>query len=157
NIYYLRGYARTKCYSADASRMSFLALFNARADFQRCQQANRQHPKAGAAIEKIDKLVRQPPGELFADVIGPVIGFLACAGLFLFAQLDFFFPSWLPSRSPHSESSVYISLSFGALIFMVAGLYLPKVQKLKGPGIELDKTTVDRVSAPVSLDISRSG
>ena len=40
---------------------------------------------------------------------------------------------------------------------MIAGLYLPKVLKLKIPGIELEKASVEQVSAPSSLDIGRSG
>jgi hypothetical protein len=39
---------------------------------------------------------------------------------------------------------------------MIAGLYLPKVLKLKVAGIELEKASVNQVSAPSTLDISRS-
>jgi hypothetical protein len=44
-------------------------------------------------------------------------------------------------------------LTFGSLLFMVAGLYLERMQKLKVPGIELAKTATDQVSAPSSLGI----
>jgi hypothetical protein len=40
---------------------------------------------------------------------------------------------------------------------MIAGLSLPKLLKLKVAGIELEKTAISQVSAPVSLDIPRSG
>jgi hypothetical protein len=50
---------------------------------------------------------------------------------------------------------VYSSLTFTSLLFMVAAVYLPQLLKLKLPGIELEKASVDQVSAP-SIGISRS-
>ena len=51
------------------------------------------------------------------------------------------------------DTPAYAGLTFGALLFMIAGLYLPSMQKLKVPGIELAKTATDQVSSPTSLDI----
>jgi hypothetical protein len=50
---------------------------------------------------------------------------------------------------------IYTALTFGSLLFMVAGLYRPKVLKLKVPGIELEKASLDQISAPSPLGISR--
>jgi hypothetical protein len=98
------------------------------------------------------------------DVFGPLAIFTAGAAVFLFTQLDFFFPNakvrelfWLPMKSQAMDAKYYVVLTFGALIFMIAGLYLPKVLKLKVPGIELEKASVERASAPSALDIGRFG
>lgn len=84
--------------------------------------------------------------------------------MFLLAQLDFFFHEtslrglfWLPAQSAVTNATTYISLTFGALLFMVAALCLPNLRKLRVPGIELEKASVDRVSAPSTVDISRFG
>ena len=98
------------------------------------------------------------------DLFGPLVIFTAGAAVFLFAQLDFFFRDTsirslfgLSAKSSALDAKVYVILTFGALLFMIAGLYLPNVLKLKVPGIELEKASVERVSAPSALGISRFG
>lgn len=49
----------------------------------------------------------------------------------------------------------YALLSFGSLIFMIAGLYLPQILKLKVAGIELEKSSVDQITATGSLGIRK--
>ncbi len=82
----------------------------------------------------------------------------------MLTQLDFFYQGTavrtlvgLPAQSSVADDRTYTALTFGSLLFMVAGLYLPKVLKLKVPGIELEKASVDQVSIPSSLGINRSG
>ena len=41
------------------------------------------------------------------------------------------------------ESGFYAMLTFGSLLFLVAGLYLQEISKLKFGAIELEKSTVD--------------
>jgi hypothetical protein len=74
--------------------------------------------------------------------------------VFLFAQLAFI--TNLVQQKPFEGATVYSSLTFASLLFMVAAVYLPQLLKLKLPGIELEKSSIDRVSAP-SIGISRSG
>jgi tetratricopeptide (TPR) repeat protein len=164
NIYYLRGYARTKRYASDAPEVLSTTLLSALSDFRHCRQVDPNHPKARGAIAKITQLIRGRASGAFADVFGPLVIFGAGTAVFLLAQLDFFFQNtsirgvfWLPAKSSVVDATVYIALTFGALVFMIAGLYLPKVLKLKVPGIELEKSSVERVSAPSALDISRFG
>lgn len=160
-IYYMRGYARTKSFEADAFRLTSNRLFGARCDFQQCKKLDPDNRKASTAIEKIGKRLRRDIRESLVDKVGPFVIFLAAAAVFLFAQLDFFFGtnpirSWIgvPDLSAVTESTTYIAITFGSLVFMVAGLYLPKVLKLKVPGIELEKAGIDQVSAPSALGIS---
>ncbi len=164
NIYYMRGYARTKCYEADASRTLPTVLFSARSDFKKCKKADSNNRKVPLAIKKVTKHLRQRARESWVDMFGPLAIFFAGAAVFLFAQLDFIFRGmairtsfWLPPQSAVTDSPAYIALTFGSLLFMVAGLYLPKVLKLKVGGIELEKASLDHVSAPSTLGISRSG
>jgi hypothetical protein len=58
-IYYMRGYARTKSYEADAARTFSTALFSALVDFRTCRKLDPNHSKAAAAIEKITKRMRR--------------------------------------------------------------------------------------------------
>jgi hypothetical protein len=53
------------------------------------------------------------------------------------------------------ETGYYALLSFGALMFMVAGLYLQQLSKLKFGGIELEKTTETATKVTGSLGISK--
>lgn len=53
------------------------------------------------------------------------------------------------------DATAYGLLTFGALIFMVAGLYLQEISKLKFGAIELEKSSVDQISSSFSFGISR--
>lgn len=53
------------------------------------------------------------------------------------------------------DSTIYISLTFGTLIFMVVGLYLGNISKLKVGAIELEKTTADTIATSPNLGISK--
>ena len=56
---------------------------------------------------------------------------------------------------PEIESGYYIALTFASLLFMVVGLYLPQVLKLKVAGIELEKSNVDQAETGGTLGISK--
>jgi hypothetical protein len=66
--------------------------------------------------------------------------------VFLVAQLFFYYSK---------NATVYMSLTFGSLLFMIAAVYLPQLLKLKLPGFELEKASLDRASG-LSVGISRS-
>jgi hypothetical protein len=53
------------------------------------------------------------------------------------------------------EMGSYAGLTFGSLLFMVVGLYLPQVLKLSVAGISIEKTTVDQAQAGSKLGISK--
>ena len=61
NIYYLRGYARTKCYEFDASGVVSMTLLSALADFRHCRQADPNHPKS-AGCDRKNHSAPPPPG-----------------------------------------------------------------------------------------------
>jgi tetratricopeptide (TPR) repeat protein len=97
-IYYVRGYARTKSYEADASRATLTLALK---DFQKCKELDPKDSKAPAAIEKITKFMRRGMRESLLEVWGPLVISIFGALVFLFLQLDFFFPGkLLPQHSP---------------------------------------------------------
>ena len=162
NVYYLRGYTRVKRYEKDTLLARLVAplssLNGALSDFEQCRAANPGHPKASAAIAKIKKQFQRQRGESLTDFIGPLVIVVAGFAVFVLAQLDFYFHDTrlgLPNKPAMQGVGYYIAATFGALMFMVAGLYLPKVLKLKVGAIELEKTSVEQVSAPSGLDIGR--
>jgi tetratricopeptide (TPR) repeat protein len=164
SIYYLRGYARVKRYESDAQAAKSGVLLEALSDFRKCRDLDRNHPKASAAIEKINQRLIKRIGESAVDRVGPFLIFLAGTAVFVLAQLDFFFQGTavraslgLPATKAITQAATYTALTFGALVFMIAGLYLPRLLKLKVAGIELQKASVDQLSAPSSLEISRFG
>lgn len=53
------------------------------------------------------------------------------------------------------ESGYYTLLSFGCILFMIAGFYLSKITKFKVGSLELEKSTIDQITTMPSLGISR--
>jgi len=156
NVHYLRGYARTKRWEAEGRAAMPVTLFGALHDFRCCQR----HPQSAAARTKILRHLQHRARDSLLAWVASLIIFAAAAFVFTLVQLDFFFQGhpihhWLNLTEGHKiEPLTYGTLTFGSLLFMVAGLYLERMQKLKVPGIELAKTATDQVSAPSSLGIS---
>jgi tetratricopeptide (TPR) repeat protein len=53
------------------------------------------------------------------------------------------------------DSVLYILITFGSLLFMIAGFYLDQISKLKVGAIELEKSTINQISTTSSLGISK--
>ncbi|WP_340112414.1 tetratricopeptide repeat protein [Maribellus mangrovi] len=49
----------------------------------------------------------------------------------------------------------YVLISFGSILFMIAGLYLPQLLKIKVGVVEIEKSTLAEISAEPSFGISR--
>jgi hypothetical protein len=56
---------------------------------------------------------------------------------------------------PKIEVGHYAILTFCSLLFMVVGLYLPQILKLKVAGIELEKSSVDQAQARATLGLRK--
>jgi hypothetical protein len=82
--------------------------------------------------------------EKLRDRWAPVLVSLLSLAILILVQTSFFF------RKPavNVELGYYVLLTFGALAFVAAGLYLPQVLKLKVAGVELEKSSVEKVVAP---------
>jgi tetratricopeptide (TPR) repeat protein len=154
DIYYVRGYVRTKSYEADASRTRSIAPLKAALDDFRNCDVGPNYGKARSAIEKINKRLRQHKVESFLNVWGPVCIFGLSVVVFLIAHWFFIQTWWSQPDLVKNASSVYIALTLPSLLFMVAAICLPQLLKLKLPGVELEKASVAEVSVP-SIEISR--
>jgi hypothetical protein len=157
----LRGYVRVKRYESDAAWAQSGTLIRALFDFRQCKRADPNHTKATAAIEKITKRLGTRAHGSLVDWFGPLFVFSASAVVFVFAQLDFFFRgttihTWfrLPAASSITSPTLYTAITFGSLLFMIAGLYLPKTQA-EGRRDRIGKAHQPGFS-PIHLDISRS-
>lgn len=158
-VYYLRGYVRAKKYEANSGG-PFL-LREAESDFRECTELDRSNFKADAALQKLRNRMKGMRREGLFEWLGPMVVCLFSTCVFVLAQVDFFFAGQellgikFSATRKLDNAGYYAVLTFGSLLFMVAGLYLPKVLKLKVGTIELEKSTVEQISTPVSLGISR--
>jgi hypothetical protein len=72
------------------------------------------------------------------------------------AQLGYWFPNYsLANSAIAGKIDMYSLLTFGSLLFMVAGLYLPQLLKLKVGGIELEKSSLDQSTPAGPIGIRR--
>lgn len=149
-VRYSLGYARVKFYEASRPFGEESLLSDALQDFCRCAALDPDHYKAERAKDKLDKLLSKYSRRWFAErsapwlVLGPSL-FVLCI-----TQLTFIFGVPKPI-----DVTAYIALTFGSLIFVVVGLFLPEIQKLKGAGIELEKGAVTQISTSGSIGISK--
>ena len=163
-VYYLRGYVRTKRYEKDSLLARLVTrvspLHAALRDFRQCRREDPNHFKAAAAIDNITSQFRRQRSESLTEIVGPFFIFFAGLAAFVLTQLDFFFKNAqlhdVLRLAGHMTAGYYTVATFGALTFMVAGLSLPRVLKLKVGVIELQKTSIEQVSAPTGLNIPRS-
>jgi len=141
-VLYSRGYARVKLYESQRTRSDESLLRAALEDFKDCcRKYDPDHHKARRASEKIEKRMSRFSSERMAEKVGPLVISVLSFWIFLATQGGFFFV-----KPRVMEIYQYALLSFGSLIFMVAGLYLPQILKLKVGGIELEKSSVDQIS-----------
>ena len=137
--------------AADASKDVKL-LQKALKDFKECERKDPDHHKAKRAVTRLKERLRFFSGDHMRDVVAPRAIFLLSAVAFSFLQIGFY--GRLP-LSPEIRIELYVPMTFGLLIFMVAGIYLPQVLRLKVGSIELEKSSIDQVRPSGTLEISK--
>jgi tetratricopeptide (TPR) repeat protein len=150
-VLYSLGYARVRWVETAKPQTGNQTLTDALDDFKQCCALDPEHYKAERAKKKIaDWLGHSVPERV--EKYGSSIIFCLSLLVFFGSQLGFYF-----AKPPAGKTYVgYWPLAtFGSLLFMIAGLYLPQLLKIKVAGIELEKSSVDQVSAPVALGIAR--
>ena len=152
-VYYSLGYARVRLYEASRPFGDESLLSDALQSFQRCASLDRDHHKAETAKDKLDKLLNKRPLRWIPEKVAPwlVLG----PSLFVLITTQVTFVFGFPRLQKPLDTASYIALTFGSLIFVVVGLFLPEIQKLKGAGIELEKSTVTQISTSGSLGITK--
>lgn len=139
DLYYKRGYAIVKLNETSPAFQKTKNIYKALDDFKMASQLDPEMQSSKRAKDAIrKKLQRNIPIQLI-EKVGPLIIVIMSIILFIYVQHDF----WGKPDKPKLESAGYISLTFGALVFLIAGLTLPQLLKLKVAGIELEKNSID--------------
>jgi hypothetical protein len=71
------------------------------------------------------------------------------AFVFVLVQISFL------RKGMFHDLAFYVPVTFGSIILMIAGFYLPRLLKLKVAGIELEKSSVDQITSAGSVEISQ--
>ena len=154
-IYYSRGYARVKFYEYEKPIGDYSLLIDALADFKECFRLDKDHHKSERAIEKIEAVLNKTRHySRFSEKVGPWFVVIPSACVFLFTQASLFF------NMPHmplviKDTGSYLTLTFLPLLFIIIGLYLPNILRIKFPGVELEKSSIQQISTPSSLGIKK--
>jgi len=149
-LHYSRGYARVKHYEAADASKDVKLLHNALKDFKECERKDPDHHKAKRAVARLKERLRFFSGEHIRDVVAPLVIFFLSALAFLAIQGSFYFK--FPAEI---DVKLYVPMTFGLLMFMVAGIYLPQILRLKVGSIELEKSSIDQVRPSGTLEISK--
>jgi hypothetical protein len=139
-VYYSAGYAKVKLYATTKGLKKDEAfLRQALRDMDRCFELDPENYKAQRARKKLQERLRPTSIEGLLEKVGPITILLASGFVFVLTQVSFI-------RGGHlSDLRFYVPMTFGSLILMIAGLYLPRLLKLKVAGIELEKSSVDQI------------
>ncbi len=152
---YLRGYAKVKCHEAPKTHRDFRYLREARRDFKSCYaEYDPDYHKARRAEEKLNTRFKGFQPQTKMEKWGPFLVFLLSLLVFVAAQALFFLPLFhlWEIKSP-LEFPNYCLLTFAALLFIIAGLYLPQILKLKVGVIQLEKNSIDQISSgPITIE-----
>jgi len=107
------------------------------------------HHKAKIAQEKLQKRLSRFGFQRFSETIAPWVTVALSIIAFFMSQYGFFVNGKITSDSS------YALLTFGSILLVVAGLFLPHVLKLKvgAGGIELEKSPVEQITTSSWLEI----
>jgi tetratricopeptide (TPR) repeat protein len=153
-IYYSIGYARVKRYEAVKVGGDESLLRDAEKYFKMSYAADNDHERANRAAKAIKDRLRRIRTEWFAKQMGAYFIFGLSLLIFLGSSTSFFW-SW---PRPLNEG-YYALLGFGSVLFMIAGLSLPQLLKLKVGSIELEKGPGDQsiIAGPLGIKRDQAG
>jgi tetratricopeptide (TPR) repeat protein len=153
DLHYMLGYSRVSLYEALRPFGKIALLRDAFHDFKQCTNNDYHHCKGMLAKVRLSNHLSMLTKRLSKDTVVRW-SFLVIPSAVVFAVTQLAFFNVLKPRYSIDAAS-YIVLTFGSLIFVVVGLLLPEIQKLKGVGFELEKSSVTQISASESLGISK--
>ncbi len=157
-IFYSSGYARVKLYEASTIRdKDESLLYQALDNFKKCFDNDPDHHNARRAKEKLEKRLSRFSPQRLIEKVGPWLISVLSLIILILSQGSFFFgkPLFIYGPNKSITEGYYVLLTLGSLIFMVAGLSLPQLLKLKVAGIELEKSSVEQITTPSTLGISK--
>ena len=154
DLLYSRGYAKIKLYESNKLFTDLSFLNEAKEDFRKCLKIDPDHLKAHKALKKLDKrignfLSPQKIRESYAPLIVVFLSFF----VFLAGQFLYFFGKPVFQETIVFTDAIsftnYVILSFNALLFLIAGLYLPQILKIKFGTLELEKDVSVKQMKPI--------
>ena len=148
DVLYARGYARVASWERSAI-VGEGSPSSAKKDFKACLALNPTHYRARRALAKIDEREGRFSAQWLGEKVGPAAIALLAFAVFVVTQVSF-----VGGVGRDLGVGYYVLLTFGALLFMVAGLYLPRILKLKVGALELEKSVVEQVATTGGLGIS---
>lgn len=151
SVHYSLGYAKVKLYEYEKPIGDTSLLTDALADFKNCYVLDSDHHKSERAKEKVEKVLDKARHHYwFSEKIGPWLIVIPSIFVFIVSQISLFLkePIILDIGS-------YLTLTFLPLVFIVIGLYLPNILKLKFAGVEIEKNSIQQMTMPSSLGIRK--
>jgi len=141
SVFYARGYARVRAYEARAEETVFTLrgderlLRGAADDFKQATALNPEHYRAKRAVQRIEQRRKSLSPHTLAERRAPQVFVPLSLAMLALIQTSYFF-GW-PADSISDAN--YVLLTFGLLMFVAAGFYLPQLLKLKVGAVELEK------------------
>lgn len=142
---YSRGYAYAKLFDAaapDSADQKYLLL--ALKDFRRSFALDGHRDRAKIAADKTLDRLKENYIKKVTKGLGSILVVLLATIIFCLAQLSF--GQWHPFGSqlqfPKLSPGTYVSLTFGSILIVIAGVSLPSLLRLKVAGVELEKKSV---------------
>jgi tetratricopeptide (TPR) repeat protein len=155
--YYALGRTKVKLYEARMREGLFVTgrdrglLHEALQHFNAAAKMDHTNHKARRAAERVKKEVDPFAPHRVANEWAPRIVAALAVLLLLLVQLNFF----VGHVGKTMSATVFLPLSLGLLVFIIAAFYLPQLLRLKVAGIELEKTSTDQITQPVTLGIRK--
>lgn len=151
-MYYARGYAAVQAYEGQGALGADESLLErASADFKCCVKNDPEHYKGERAMHKLLDRHKTSSGDWFTRKIAPWLIIVPALAIFVEAQMAHYEMVSLAKIGVGE----YSAITFGAMMFIVIGLFLPQIQKLKGAGIELEKSPVNQITTSAALGIKK--
>jgi len=152
--YYSRGYARIRLYQASVAPSRSL-MVDARKDFKTAYEKDKKNRRAKRAAKIVADLFPASLSGRLGDAARKWLVVSCALTVFALAIGSVFF-GW-PVRAMRGDMNWSLVI-FGALLFVIAGLYLPQLLKIRVAGVELEKSVPDVTSLVASLAvITREG
>jgi tetratricopeptide (TPR) repeat protein len=148
-ILYQLGYAHIKMYENSNKLLNEKLTTDAAKYFQQVLTIDKDHQPSVRAAEILKKKRNPLNPEIFLDKIAPIIISLLALVTFVLSLTSFF---WKMPLQDGLTVGYFIILSFGSLVFLIAGISLPQLLKLKVGTIELEKEI--KKTAPLNEDFS---
>lgn len=144
NAYYLRGYAKVKLNN----------LHGAKKDFIKCLEYDSDNHKARHHKEKIEKFINPFSHQILMEKIGPGIIFISSIIVLIINQFIYIY-QFFDRTKYYIDIVYYTTITFVTLIFVIIGIYLPQILKLKIAGIEIEKGITNQITTHKMFDIKR--